>query len=90
MATISPHAPPDTTGDRLNGQLVSLRALCHLVATGGAAQSGSITVSIDADGAGMALLRSAEPTAAEFGVEERIQIDHGRATIHIWRLGEGA
>ncbi len=91
MATISTHAPPDATDDRLHGQLVSLRALCHLVATGGATmQSGSITVSLGPDGVGLALMRSAEPIAAEFGVEERIQIAHGRATIHVRRRDEGS
>ncbi len=72
--------------DRRSGYLVALRALCQLVATGRAtASSGSITVSLDSDGDGMALVRAAERVAADFGVEERVQLDRGRGVIEVWR-----
>jgi hypothetical protein len=53
-------------------------------------RSGSITVNLDGDtGHGIALLRAAQGIAAEFGVSQRIQLDSGRGTIHVWREEEG-
>jgi hypothetical protein len=91
MATIPTRAPDETATDRVEARLVPLRALCELVATGSRmTRSGSITVNLDGDTAhGIALLRAAQGIAAEFGVSQRIQLDSGRGTIHVWREEEG-
>jgi hypothetical protein len=91
MATIPTQALHDSAKDSVDARLVPLRALCELVATGGRMTgAGSITVNLDrASGAGIELLRAAEAIAAEFGVRQRIHLDSGRGTIHVWRDEQG-
>ena len=88
MATVPAQGPADLAVSHLDTLLVALRALCELVAAGGSSvRSGAVTVRLDADGAGLALLRAAERVAAECGVTERISLEPGLGTIHVARGG---
>jgi hypothetical protein len=88
MATVPAPGPADPAASHFDTLLVALRALCELVATGGpSVRSGAITVRLDADASGMALLRAAERIATECGVTERISLEPGRGTIHVARAG---
>ena len=78
---------PRELDERLHDQLVALRALCGLVASGGAmTRAGSITVRTGSPTAsGIDLLRAAERIAAEAGVSQRVQLQGGLGTVHVWR-----
>ena len=68
--------------------MVAVRALCQLIAEGGVARAGSLTVDVGrADGDGIVLLREAGHVSREFATRQRTEVRSGRATIHVWRDG---
>jgi hypothetical protein len=78
-------APQEAIGAAGIG-LAALRALCQLIAQGGIARAGSVTVDVGRDdGAGIAVLREARRVSREFAMLQRTELRHGRVTIHVWR-----
>lgn len=68
---------------------LTLRAACELVGGGGTIRSTSVTVDLRGEeGAALDLLRRAEALGLEFGLQVRLEVQGGRATVRVSRETE--
>lgn len=65
---------------------LTLRAACELVGGGGTIRSTSLTVDLHGEeGAALELLGRAETLGLEFGLQVRLEVQGGRATVRVSR-----